>query len=72
MNKRCRCLSCAETRVGAHEWRCSGCGKVDVWRHGWSYYGCVSCRRCKSEPGIEYVACSDACADKRAGADEGG
>lgn len=59
-------------KVGAHEWQCSHCGRISVWRESWSYYGMLACRKCHAEPAIEYVACSDACAQALVKAGKGG
>lgn len=42
-------------------WRCSGCGRVEAWGPEWSYFGQLFCKKCHSEPAVEFVACSDAC-----------
>src|SRR5688572_30021962 len=56
----CRHGVLSDFKVGA-KWKCSGCGRVGAWSHSWSYFGCLSCRKCRSEPAIEFVACSQAC-----------
>ena len=62
--KRCGHRPMREFKASAHEWICSGCGKVDVWRDSWQYFGALVCRKCKDEPAIEFVTCSEACRRK--------
>ena len=50
----------SDFKAGGH-WVCSGCGKVGAWTDSWSYFGAIGCTKCKQEPVIEYVACSEAC-----------
>lgn len=50
-------------RVGEQDWRCSHCGLIGRWGPTWMYYGCLLCRKCGCEPAIEFVACSEKCAD---------
>ena len=47
-----------------HQWICSGCGKHGDWTHQWSYFGAIGCLKCKQEPVIDFVACSDTCRAK--------
>ncbi len=43
------------------QWRCCGCGHVSHWGKTWKQFGSHGCLKCKREPAVEAVTCSDAC-----------
>ena len=43
-------------------WECSQCGTQGPWDKNWSYFGLIECPKCWA-PDIEWVACSDECAN---------
>jgi len=43
-------------------WSCTNCGKTEKWGTEWSNWSNIECVRC-SQAAIDWVACSDKCAD---------
>ena len=66
--KPCRHKSAAAfsvvTHAGIRLWTCSSCGKQASWGPSWGYFGAAGCRKCGAEPAIEWVSCSEECAQK--------
>jgi len=53
-----------KVKMGEHfYWVCTNCGEYGRWNVKWSYWGSYECRKCQTAA-IDWVACSDKCAER--------
>jgi len=50
------------TSTGRRRWTCTICGRTALWDEDWGYFGNVECLNCWRAR-IDYVVCSDRCAE---------